>query len=61
VRLPSEPVIVTVYDPALPEQDSVEVPVVAVLVSVILFGESLHVRPVESEIVADSTTLPVRP
>jgi len=45
----------------LPEQDSIEVPVVAVFVSVILFGESLHVRPVEGEIVADSATLPARP
>jgi hypothetical protein len=54
-------VTVTVYDPALPEQDSVEVPLVAVPVSVILFGELLHVRPVEGEIVADSETLPARP
>ena len=52
---------VTVYDPALPEQDSVEVPLVVVPVSVILFGELLHVRPVEGEIVADSETLPARP
>jgi hypothetical protein len=61
MRLPSEPVTVTVYEPAFPEQDSVEVPLVAVLVRVILFGESLHVRPVEGEIVADSATLPARP
>jgi hypothetical protein len=54
-------VTVTVYEPAFPEQDSVEVPLVAVLVRVILFGESLHVRPVEGEIVADSATLPARP
>jgi hypothetical protein len=54
-------VTVTVYDPAMPEQDSVEVPLIAVLVSVILFGESLHVRPVVGEIVVDSETLPARP
>ena len=52
---------VTVYDPAMPEQDSVEVPVVAELVSVILFGESLHVRPVGGKNVVDSETLPARP
>ena len=61
MRLPSEPVTVTVYDPALPEQDSVEVPLVMVPVRVILFGELLHVRPVDGEIVADSETLPARP
>ena len=52
---------VTVYDPAMPEQDSVEVPLVAVLVSAILFGESLHVRPVAGEIVVDTETLPASP
>ena len=52
---------VTVYDPAMPEQDSVEVPLVAVLVSGIPFGESLHVRPVTGENVVDSETLPARP
>ena len=61
MRLPSEPVTVTVNEPALPEQDRVEVPLVAVLVRVIVFGESLHVRPVEGETVAESATLPARP
>ena len=61
MRLPSEPVTVTVYDPALPEQDSVDVSLVVVPVSVMVFGELLHVRPVEGEIVADSETLPARP
>jgi len=54
-------VTVTVYELAFPEQDSVEVPLVAVLVRVIPFGELLHVRPVEGEIVAESATLPARP
>ena len=45
----------------MPAQESVEVPLVAVPVSVIVFGELLHVRPVDGEIVADSETLPARP
>ena len=49
------------YEPAIPEHDIVEVPVVVVLVSVMLVGEALHVRPVEGEIVADSETVPARP
>ena len=61
MRLPSEPVTVTVNEPALPEHDSVEVPLVTVLVRVIVFGESLHVRPVEGETVAESAMLPARP
>jgi hypothetical protein len=54
-------VTVTVYEPALPEQDTVEVPLVAVLVRVMLFGEELQVRPVEGEIVADREMMPTRP
>jgi hypothetical protein len=54
-------VTVTVYEPALPEQDTDEVPLVAVLVRVMLFGEGLHVRPVDGETVADSETVPTRP
>jgi len=54
-------VIVTVYEPIDPEHDSVEVPVVAVLVSVILVGEVVHVRPVGGEIVIDNETVPARP
>lgn len=52
---------VTVYEPALPEQDTVEVPLVAVLVRVMLFGEGLHARPVDGETVVDSATVPTRP
>jgi hypothetical protein len=54
-------VTVTVYEPALPEQDSVEVPLVTVPDRAILFDESLHVSPVDGKIVAESATLPVRP
>jgi hypothetical protein len=59
--LPSEPVIVTVYEPAVPEHDSVEVPLEPVLVRGILVGEALHARPVDGEIVVDSGTVPARP
>jgi hypothetical protein len=45
----------------VPEHDSVEVPLVAVLVSVTLVGEALHVRPFEGEIVVDNEIVPARP
>jgi hypothetical protein len=61
VRLPSEPVIVTVYEPEVPEHDSIEVPLAAVLVRVMLLGEALHVRPVDGDMVADSEMVPARP
>jgi 3D (Asp-Asp-Asp) domain-containing protein len=54
-------VIVTVYEPTEPEHDSVEVPIVAVPVSVIPVGEVLHVRPVGGGIVIDNETVPARP
>jgi hypothetical protein len=54
-------VIVTVYEPPVPEQDNVEVPLVAVEVRVMLEGEVLHERPVDGEIVVDSRTVPARP
>lgn len=53
--------IVTVYEPAVPEHDSVEVPPEAVLVRVTLGGETVHVRPVDGEDVADKETVPARP
>lgn len=49
------------YEPAMPEHDNVEVPLGAVVVKVILFGEALHVNPVEGEIVADKDTVPPSP
>jgi hypothetical protein len=60
-RLPSEPVIVTVYEPPVPEQDNVEVPLLVVTVRLMLVGEVLHVRPVDGEIVVDNETVPARP
>lgn len=60
MRLPSEPVTATKYEPALPEHDSVEVPLEAVPVRVMLFGEVLHVRPVDGEIVTEIETVPTR-
>lgn len=53
--------IVTVYEPAAPEHDSVEVPLEPVLVSGMLVGEGIHARPVDGEIVVDSETVPARP
>jgi hypothetical protein len=50
-----------VYEPAVPEHDSVEVPLEPVLVREILVGEALHARPVDGEIVVDSGTVPARP
>ena len=52
---------VTVYEPAMPEHDNVEVPLGEGVVRVILFGEALHVRPVDGEMVADKETVPPRP
>jgi hypothetical protein len=53
-------VIVTVYEPAVPEHDSVEVPLEAVPVRVTLVGETVHVSPVDGEDVVDKETVPVR-
>ncbi len=49
------------YTPAVPEHDNVEVPLIAVLVSVTLDGETVQDRPVEGEEVVDRETVPVRP
>ena len=49
------------YEPAMPEHDNVEVPLGAVVVRAILFGEALHVRPVDGETVADKATVASRP
>lgn len=53
--------IVTVYEPAVPEHDSVEVPLKAVLVRGILAGEALQARPADGVIVVDRETVPARP
>jgi len=45
----------------MPEHDNVEVPLGEGVVRVILFGEALHVRPVDGEMVADKETVPPRP
>jgi hypothetical protein len=55
------PFTVTVYVPAPPKQDRVEVPDVVVLLSVMLARDSVQVRPVEGEIVSDNVTVPVNP
>jgi hypothetical protein len=57
-RVPLDPVTVTVYAPALPEQDSVEVPEVP---RVTLVGVRVHVNPVAGETAAVSETVPAKP
>ena len=52
------PVTVTVYVPAEPEHDSVEVPE-APNVSVV--GVSVHVKPEEGDTVEARATVPVKP
>lgn len=45
----------------MPEHDSVDVPLLAVLDSVTVVGEELHVRPTGGETVVDNETVPTRP
>ena len=59
VRLPLVPVTVTVYEPAGPEHDSVEVPVDGPLKDTLL-GLSVHVRP-DGETVEVRSTVLVNP
>lgn len=49
---------VTPYVPAEPEQESVDWPEVP---SVTLVGVKVHIRPVEGDTAAVTTTLPVKP
>ena len=56
--MPLVPVTVTVYVPAEPEQDRVEVPEAP---SATLVGVNVQVRPVAGETVADKLTAPVNP
>ena len=55
---PFVPVTVTVYTPADPEHDRVEVPVVP---KVMLVGDSAHDRPVAGETEDVRLTVPVKP
>jgi hypothetical protein len=56
--VPLVPVTVTVYVPAEPEQERLEVPEVP---SVTLVGVNVQVRPVVGETVADRLTAPANP
>ena len=56
--MPLVPVTVTVYVPAEPEHESVDVPEVP---SVTLVGVSVQVRPVEGDIADVRATVPVKP
>lgn len=49
------------YEPAIPEHESVEVPLDAEPVKIMPVGEALHTRPVDGEIVVDIETVPTRP
>jgi len=57
-RAPLVPVTVTVYDPALPLHESVDVPEVP---RVTLVGVRVQVRPVAGETEAVRLTVPVKP
>ena len=57
-RAPLSPVTVTVYVPAEPEHESVEVPEVP---NVTLVGVNVQVRPVLGETTSDRLTDPVNP
>ena len=57
-RLLLVPVTITVYVPALPEHERVEVPEVP---KAMLVGDSVHARPVEGDTVDDRATVPVKP
>jgi len=57
-KAPLVPVTVTVYVPAEPEQESVDVPEVP---SVTLVGVNVHVKPVAGETAVDRFTAPVKP
>ena len=60
-KAPLVPVTVTVYVPAAPEQESVDVPEVPEVPSVTLVGVIVHVKPVTGEMAADRFTVPVKP
>ena len=53
--------IVTVYEPVVPEHDRAEVPVAEVLVRVILAGAAPQMRPVDGKIVVDNEIVPASP
>jgi len=56
-----DPVIVTVYAPAEPEQDRVELPFVMVVLKAILVGDRLHVKPEGGETEFERATVPENP
>jgi hypothetical protein len=60
LRLPLDPVIVTVYAPEGPEHESVEVATVIVPDSERLVEDSVQARP-EGDTDEESATIPVKP
>jgi len=56
-----DPVIVTVYAPAEPEQDRVELPFVTVVLNAMLVGDRLHVKPEGGETEFERATVPENP
>jgi len=56
-----DPVIVTVYAPADPEQERVELAFGVVVLTATLVGERLQVKPVDGETAAESVTVPENP
>jgi len=62
VKLPLFPVTVTVKVPGVEEvHDRVDAPLVVPLLSVILVGDRVQLRPVDGETVAVRLTVPVKP
>lgn len=56
-----DPVIVTVYALAEPEQDRVELPFVTVALKAMFVGERLHTRPEVGRTESERATVPVNP
>jgi len=56
-----DPAIVTVYTPAEPEQDRVELPLVTVALRTTLVGDRLHVKPAIGKMTFEIATVPENP
>lgn len=56
-----DPVIVTAYAPADPEQERVELAFGVVVLTATLVGERLQVKPVDGETATESVTVPENP
>jgi len=55
------PLTVTAYEPAKPEHERVDVPLVAMMLSATPVGERVQVRPVDGATPSASETVPTNP